>query len=79
MNFDKQAPVKGQRLTAMHPGTHALHCYSEDLRKETAYKENPTEAQRCFGRGGRRYDTQKELIKTKTSSTSSLTPMHLFT
>lgn len=26
-----------------------------------------------------RYDTQKELIKTETSSTSGLTPMRLFT
>lgn len=24
VNFDKQAPVNGRRLTAMHPGTHAL-------------------------------------------------------
>lgn len=30
-------PCNGRRLTAMHPGTHALHCYS-DLRKETAHQ-----------------------------------------
>lgn len=42
-------------------------------------KENLTEAQCCFGRGGRNYNTQKERIKTETRSTSSLTPMRLFT
>lgn len=42
-------------------------------------KENLTEAQCCFGRGGRNYNTQKELIKTETRSTSSLTPMRFFT
>lgn len=42
-------------------------------------KENLTEAQSCFGRGDRNDNTQKELIKTETRSTSSLTPMRLFT
>lgn len=36
MNFDKQAPVNGARLTAMHLVT-ALHGHSEDLGKERAH------------------------------------------